>query len=139
MFDLGKMVVDGLLLALATSLFVLGILYFRPRLFLQDYPEDIQQAVPPKTKEEERLSWIVGFPMLVLMLAAGVVFCFNLVDWLVLDWLVFCTLTPSFLVIPGTEGLAGYKDYGFHFRGFLVGTALSSVGGLIIGTICYLV
>ena len=42
---------------------------------------------------------------------------FNLVDRLILDWLVFCPLTPRFVVLPGTEGMAGYKDYRMHFRG----------------------
>jgi len=37
----------------------------------------------------------------------------------VLDWLIFVTIQPDFVVIPGTEGLAGYKDYGFHFLGGL--------------------
>jgi hypothetical protein len=49
------------------------------------------------------------------------VFVFNVVDWLILDWFMFCTLTPRLVVIPGSEGLAAYKDYGFHFRGFLHG------------------
>lgn len=33
--------------------------------------------------------------------------------------LVFVTLQPCFVVLPGTEGLQGYRDYGFHFRQFL--------------------
>ena len=65
----------------------------------------------------------------------GILFIFNLVDWLLLDWLVFCTLTPRFVVIPGTEGAAGYKDYAFHFRGFLIGTAFSALVGTVIAGI----
>jgi len=34
----------------------------------------------------------------------------NQFDWLVLDWLVFCTLKPGFVVLPG------YKDYAMHCR-----------------------
>lgn len=37
-------------------------------------------------------------------------------DLLILDWLIFVTIQPDFIVIPGTEGLAGYKDYWFHFE-----------------------
>ena len=70
--------------------------------------------------------------------AFGVVFIFNLVDLLVLDWLLFCTITPGFMAIPGTEGDPAYKDYGFHFRAFLVGTLLSIVAGLVIGGIVML-
>jgi len=48
---------------------------------------------------------------------------FNAADLLLLDW-PLVVLSPCFIILPGPEGLAGYKDYGFHFRGFLVGAAL---------------
>lgn len=51
---------------------------------------------------------------------------FNLVDLLLIDWLLVVTIRPSFVMLPGTENLAGYGDYGYHFRAFLKGT----VGGL---------
>lgn len=63
--------------------------------------------------------------------AFGIAFTYNVWDWLVLDWLVFCTLTPKRFVIPGSEGHPAYKEYAFHFRGFLTGTAFSAVMGLI--------
>jgi hypothetical protein len=69
--------------------------------------------------------------------AFGVAFVFNLADWLILDWLIFCFLTPGFVVIPGSEGAEGYKNYWFHFRGFLIGTVFSAVLGLITGAIVF--
>ena len=69
---------------------------------------------------------------LLLVNGFAVMSIFNSVDWLILDWLIFCTITPAFLVIPGTEGSPGYKNYVFHFRGFLIGTGLSATIGLII-------
>jgi len=68
-----------------------------------------------------------------------VIFLFNLVDWLVLDWLIICTITPKFVVLPGTQGMAGYKNYAMHFRGFLIGTALSVIIGLIVAAIIIVV
>ena len=146
----------GLYVALATVTLLLVVLY-NPRLMLQDYPPAIKASVPPKTEHEKRLSLWLGSPFLLVVLvfpiyatfvfqsgtggragfpwlwlyAFGVTFAFNLWDWLVLDWLVFCTLTPRIFVIPGSEGHPAYKDYSFHFRGFLIGTALSAVMGLI--------
>ena len=67
--------------------------------------------------------------------AFGVAFAFNLFDLLLLDWLMFCTITPKFVVIPGTEGMEGYKDYSYHFRASLIGTVLSVVAGLVIAGI----
>ena len=43
---------------------------------------------------------------------------------------MFCAITPKFLVIPGTEGMAAYKDYGYHFRASLIGTVIAGVTGL---------
>jgi hypothetical protein len=40
----------------------------------------------------------------------------SLLSMLILDWLIFVTVQPAFVVIPGTEGLAGYRDYWFHFE-----------------------
>lgn len=59
----------------------------------------------------------------------------NLWDLLVVDWLIGCTITPKFIILPGTEGAAGYKNYAFHFRGFLIGTVISIVVGLIVAAV----
>ncbi|MGC9358169.1 MAG: nitroreductase, partial [Anaerolineae bacterium] len=144
-------------MSVLASALLLAILRLNPRLMLQDYPEEFQNQIPPKTDKEKRQSLIVGIPFLLLLVAVpfistlmlkrqgggavsflplflnafGVVFIFNLVDLLLLDWLVFCYITPDFLVIPGTEGMREYKDYGYHFRGFLTGTLLSVVAGLV--------
>jgi len=56
---------------------------------------------------------------------------FNIVDLFIIDWLVFCTITPNFIVIPGSEGNPAYKDYRFHFIGFLKGCIFSTLGSLL--------
>jgi len=159
MSNFTKILTDGAILALIESLWVILALRVNPRIFLHDYPVRIQEKVPPKTRAEKRLLYLFGIPSMLLMLlwpfystlslqeqgnasfwvlwlnAAGVVFVFNVIDWLVLDWFIFCTLTPRFLVIPGSEGMVEYKDYRFHFRGFLHGTVYSTLGGLVIAGI----
>ena len=147
---------SGLYVTLATIALLFLVLY-NPRLMLQDYPPAIQEIVPPKTDAEKRQSLWLGLPfMLVLfvfpiyatfafqsrvgedagfmslwLFAFGIAFAFNLWDWLILDWLGFCTITPKGFVIPGSEGHPAYKDYFFHFRGFLIGTVFSAVMGLV--------
>ena len=161
MINLSKTMVDGVILSMLASFYLVGILWFNPRLFLQDYPDEIQERVPPKTDQEKRNSLVVGIPFLLLLFAVpfistltlqrqhgseipfhylslnafGVGFIFNLIDLLVLDWLIFCLITPRFLVIPGTEEMKAYKDYGYHFRGFLIGMVISIAAGLVIGGI----
>jgi len=159
--DLARTLLDGAILSVAATLYMLITLRIEARIWLGDYPQRIQDAVPPKDEREKRLSLILGIPFLLLLLAGplistlllkrrsegaisylallanafGVSLVFDLVDWLVLDWLVFCAIAPRFIVLPGTEGMAGYKDYGFHFRGFLVGCVVSAVAGAIIAGI----
>jgi len=152
-----RWVLDGTILTAVASLIILVSLRLNPRIWLQDYPAEIQAAVPPKTPQEKKLSLTLGIPFLLLLLGAplvstllleqqaaaplpfpllfvnafGVLFLFNLFDWLVLDWLLFCTITPHFLVIPGTETMPAYRNCGYHFRGFLAGAAISGVWGLV--------
>lgn len=119
------------------------------------FPPALRAAFPTLTDSEKRKSIVLRVPLLVLMLliplayigyakVAGdqgflqnwwegflILFSFNLVDLLVIDWWILCFLTPKFLVAPGTEGHPGYKDYGFHFRGFLRGTVLVAVMALV--------
>ncbi len=163
MLSVSKIALDGAVLSILASLFLVAVLRFNPRLFLQDYPEAIQNQAPPKTALEKRQSLLVGVPFLLLLAAVpflstlalkrsglgelsflqlslhafGVVFIFNLVDLLILDWLLFCTITPKFLVIPGTEGISAYKDYLFHFKASLIGTGISIMSGLVIAGIVY--
>ncbi|HSE39805.1 MAG TPA: nitroreductase, partial [Acidobacteriota bacterium] len=71
-----------------------------------------------------------------LFLAAfGVGMFFNIFDLLVIDYLICCAWTPKFLILPGTEGMTGYKDYRHHFRGFIVGTILSVIVSLLIAVV----
>jgi len=155
---------SGLYILLGTACLV-GLVFYNPRLMLQDYPPAIQAVVPPKTEAERKQSVKLGLPFLMVLffypfVAAfqfhsqgggqagfldlwlytfGLVFAFNLWDWLVLDWLLFCTITPRQFVIPGSEGHPAYKDYAFHFRGFLIGTVFSLVMALIVAGVVVLV
>jgi len=159
MIDLQRMAVDGAVLSILASAWILFLLRLNPRLFLQDFPKDLRDRLPPKTPAERRMSLWLGVPFLILLVAVptwsawavkrehapdvtwatlalqafGVAMIFNLVDLLILDWLLVCAITPRFIVLPGTEGMAGYKDYWHHFRGFLIGTVISAVMGSLIG------
>lgn len=159
--DLPRMLLDGLILSLLATLIIGVSIWINPRLWLQDYPKDIQALVPPKTEKEKKQTSLIGIPFLATLLlvpflstwmlkqanngeisfpvlfanAFGVFWIGNLWDLLVVDWLIGCTFTPKFIIFPGTEGAAGYKDYAFHFRGFLIGTVISVIIGLVVAGI----
>lgn len=156
-----KTLIDGTALALIASLFIMITLRINPRIWLNDYPKDIQAKVPPQSSYEKRISLLLGLPFLLLLMgfpfvssltlkqqfpeqatfstlfinSFGVILIFNLVDWLILDWLIFCIITPPFIVLKGTEGMPGYKNFFFHFQGFLTGTFISVAYGLITAAV----
>jgi hypothetical protein len=158
MINFLQLLTDSAIYVAVATILLVGLVLYNPRLMLQDYPPAIKASVPPKTKTEKRQSTLLGMPFLLVLLvlpfvfvfqlpkdsflglfmhAFGVVWAFNIWDWLVLDWLVFCTLTPKMFVIPGSEGHPAYKDYGFHFRGFLIGTVFSLALGLVVAAVAY--
>ena len=67
--------------------------------------------------------------------AFSVIFIFNLVDLLILDWLIVCWLKPHWVMLPGTGHIVIPKPYLHHFKGFLLGTVLAVVVGLAIAAL----
>ncbi len=158
---LSRILLHGSIFSLIASIWLIVTLWLNPRWWLQNYTDEIQAKVPPKTEKEKKMSLWIGIPFLLLLFGApfystwtlnaqlaatatfwqlfwnafGVATVFNLVDLLILDWLMFCIITPKFIIVPGTEGMPGYKDYGYHFRGFLIGSALSVVSALLFAGI----
>jgi len=137
---------SGLLLSAVLIALLLGVLRANPEIMLNDYPPDIKAKWGPMTAGTRRqravvagifavvvfavIAWsLTAVPALaarpvtfaVLFTHFAIMFgTFNVLDWVVLD----CGLVywqPRFAVLPGTEGLPGYRNYWFHFRGFLIG------------------
>jgi hypothetical protein len=143
---LNRILIDGGILTAVVSTVLVLMLYFKPRMALSDYPEDVKAAVPPRTKEELSAGIILSIPLLILFIAYplysvwrvefmlgyeitywmafavifGEYFMVSMFDLIVLDLLMFYTWTPKFLVLPGTEGFAGYKDYRPHVKAQLM-------------------
>ncbi|MGH0597530.1 nitroreductase [Bacillus mycoides] len=154
-----QMVIVGISMSFILSIMILGSTYYNPRLWLNDYPKDIQKVVLPKSINEKKQTFyfeiiyniiLFGTPLVstyilhhhgkLLYIEAylhtfGIVMIFNLVDLLIIDWLIFCWITPRFVVIPSTEGMKGYKDYKFHLRGAIAGTPFLAIVSLFLAGI----
>jgi hypothetical protein len=129
-------------------------------MFVDDYPPEIRQKYGPMSPRAARLRpfvatllflTVLGIPILGLfglqtkfltvsflsavVFASIAILVFNIFDLLILDWLFFCTIQPRSMVLPGTEGMAGYRDYRFHFLGFLKGLRFNAVVGLLIAVV----
>ena len=156
--------VYGLVLSVLFTVVLLGAVFVNTEIMLNDYPPDVKKAYGgeknPKTRGQRRIfslfflavlfgvlcysmikfgeSAELTFQALFLLIFVEV-FTFNMWDLLVIDWLIFNTIQPKFIFLPGTEGMAGYKDYYFHFRGFLTGIGFSLVSALILSGIALII
>jgi hypothetical protein len=152
-------------LSLAMTILILGSLLYNPEIWLHDFPADIQEKYGPASEKSVRQRRIFTIPFMAVFLgiiAASVYFLpsasggsptflelfanifivfmiFNLVDLLLIDWLIGIVLRPKFWVLPGTEGLKGYSDYGFHLRGFIKGTIGGAIGAAVLAAIAFIV
>jgi hypothetical protein len=156
-----RVLVDGTIMSLLLTVVTYGSIYINPLFWVSDYPPDIQNAVGAvdipigqklvvgvlylcvvvgvplysnarlRRQNHGKLSFLTAFANSALL-----AFFFAVWDLLILDWFIFVTIQPDFIVIPGTEGLPGYKDYWFHFEvSFLGWTQWISifVAGLVLG------
>lgn len=135
---------DGLVFSIGLNIILLGGMYLNPRIMLTDYPPQIQAQLPPMTAVEKRQQAIMGilfwgFALIVLFysnaqlvarsggeaaflplfLNTYLVFeIFNLVDLLVLDYLILMVLKPRSLFVPRAERMEQYHTFTFHFKVF---------------------
>lgn len=151
---------SGLELSLALTTLMLVSFALAPDMYVGDYPPDIRAKFGKMSARSARMRPYVavmffavamGIPLAglyqvradigTLTFSSALVFSlvalltFNVYDLLILDWLVVCTLRPRWFVLPGTEGMAGYRDYRFHFVGFLIGLGFCAVGAVMISLV----
>ena len=123
--------------AIFTGYIFLLMITLSPRIWgCQDYPDSVKKKVPPQTKRERTIAGIVGVPFIVFAIGFPIysvvalktqlgsqisfieafihllvlVMSANLGDLVILDWLIISKITPSFVVIPGSE-VKDYKDF----------------------------
>ena len=163
MIDLGGIFVYGTLLSVLASLILLLAVFFNPRFARNDLPKDIQNKVAPLTMREKLQSLFFFVPLITLMIGIPLAFGLalksehgngvsylaltghilavllvaNVFELVVVDWLVYCTIAPKRLVIPNTEGMAGYRDYlhqlRSHARGAVIMVFLSlALAGVVL-------
>lgn len=131
---------------LMASILIYGSLAYQPRLWLHRMPPEIRSKVPPKTPEEKKRFLWIALPFILLLFAYPILYVIqmgtNLVtsfgmlvaflagfavwDTLVLDILIFCMLTPRFILIGGTER-ADYSNMKYHLASGAKGLVMSVV------------
>jgi len=155
--NITKILIDGGILTFLICIYLTAVIKYNPRFALKDLPKDIQDAVPSLSKKEKRIAILLSVPFFGLLIAipfistqqvealhegisflslflhaSGILFIVHVLELLIMDLLVYCTLTPKFIIIPGTEGLPGYKNYWHQIRAHLRGLPLIFILGLAI-------
>jgi hypothetical protein len=158
-----RLLKDGNLLSLSLAALISVTFYINPEIWVHDYPPDIQEMFGPKSSKAKRQTPLVAIPFFLLLIGLvvrsnlalkrenggelpfkmaflntyGQFMYFWLFDLLIMDWLVFVTLKPSIIVLPGTEGAAGYDDYAFHLKTALPAVPLAILPSLLIAALTY--
>lgn len=143
--------------------FVLTIIKINPRLEMKSYPDEVVNRVKRQTREEKRTFKMLAFPAVIIIFGGLIVWTIlaykqsnvtfltlflhflivfmvaNVVDLLVMDYLIVCTIHPMFMMLPGTQPDMGYKNYFYYFKGFLKGIVISLAGALAMGAVVFLI
>ncbi len=126
-------------------------------MLLNDYPPDIRAKHGPmsdatrKQANKETLPLLFSLSLVLILglsqlrsvtgpltffntfiVTTAIFQMWNLIDLVILDWFILMTLRPSFMILPGTEGLAGYRNYRFHFSKFLNGIMFTLILSAIV-------
>jgi len=159
MLNAGLILTDGIALSIVFAVFVVGTLLWKPRMWLQDFPADLQAMIPPKTDAEKRLTILFAIPFFILLFGglglsasrfgmdsgfgAMVLHVYlvwqvvNLFDLVIIDWCGIMLVDPMNPPFDGTAGAQGYRDFMFHFVGFIKGSVMGLVFALIVAGIMH--
>jgi hypothetical protein len=155
----------GAIFSLLLGATFISLLLISPTSWVDDYPPDIRARFGEMSPRAKKWRAIAVIPTLIILLGvpawsvvrlvdlAGptltfwdvalsvfiVATTFNVIDLLILDCLIFVTWQPKWIVLPGTEGMAGYKDYGFHLKGSLKGQVGIIVVSLVFAAVTVLI
>ena len=153
--SLASILLDGTILSVLLYGGVFLMIAINPRSQLHNYPPMVKAGLPPKTAGERKVLLAVGIPVFLLLIGyilymtslrfGGdradyvqalahwiLVFLFqSAVDLVICDYWIFCTITPKFIIIPGTEGNPGYKDKSVHTKTIPAMALISVVMGFV--------
>lgn len=149
------MILEALLFSAVHSLIVSVLILLsykhQPRIWLHQYPKEMQDRVAAKTDAEKQLTRLWGIPIgvclyllpLIMVLVRHqfnhfgytdaflylwiMALTFNLVDLLILDWLISVYWRPTWMQLKGAESMQHMENYGFHFKGFVHGLWLATL------------
>lgn len=158
---IAHLITDSLIFSAIFIGFKFFLLWLNPRLMLHRYPAMIQQQVPCRTPGEKRYYtyFLVASVLLQGLILLGrvlkaysvapisywiimvhvlfVLISWNVLDFILIDWLLIYTLTPSFVMIPGAETPEDYRHLSFYLKDFQRGLVASLIASCLLAGISY--
>ena len=159
---LENILLHGSVFAVLLTVYLLAVMRgLNPRIWaFSDYPKEITDHVPPQTDRERKIGAYLAIPFFILGLGFplvstlileglyggtiplmdaflnffGIMMFGNFADLVILDTLIVGTITPDWVIIPGTEHMRDkeYKDFRlYHAKGHVYGTILMAVLSLV--------
>lgn len=121
---------------------LVGTLRWNAEIWVNDYPPDIKEKFGPISPKAKKQATLVAIPFFFIMIggiiwsnlklkqknegqlsisaaftnAFALIFTGWFFDLTLLDLLMFVRHTPDWVILPGTEDMAGYDDYMFHLK-----------------------
>ena len=142
---------------LAASILLYGSLAVNPRIWLHRMPPEVRSKVAEKSPAEQKLFIKFAIPFVLLLFGYPCVYAFYegtfywndlwillaffasfaLWDTLVLDILIFCKLTPRFVIITGTRR-EDYLNMKYHLVSGAKGLVMSILFSGVLAGILYI-
>jgi hypothetical protein len=155
----------GAMVSVGLTAIILVSLRYWPMIWIQDAPAEVRAVARPLTETERRVRWIVSalfFGWMIAVLAASLLalrrlgggdvsfgdvalstfiiwMTFNVVDLLLLDWLLLNVIRPTLYAFPVAEVENPFGGYTYHFAGVLKGTLMGAVFSLVVAGVVALI
>ncbi|MBB6478462.1 hypothetical protein [Spirochaeta isovalerica] len=138
---------DGLIYSGGFAAIILVSVLINPRIWLQDFPDELKKDIPPKTRKESRQTFITGFvfamfiigfplysvagafsssgelvPFLTLFLHSFYVMMIcNVLYWLLFHILIFNVIISRIRTVPGLKQRIQFTGWKNQLFGLFVG------------------
>jgi hypothetical protein len=155
----------GMLLSTILTIMIVVSFMINQEMWLRNYPPDVKARWGPISEKASRqhsvfaicflgvmigavvydlyrLELVLGTmpPILAIFASIVIVFSFfNFVDAVIIDWLILMVVWPGLGVLPGTEGMAGYKDARRWTINLLKGFALAPIAGVLVAGVVFFI
>ncbi|MCC6612763.1 MAG: hypothetical protein IT320_04745 [Anaerolineae bacterium] len=163
MLSLEQILIGGAALSLAMGILTLASLSLNPRIWLNDYPEEIKKLAAPLSTAEKRQQIVFLVPILLAYIAVPllstvgflrmtgdtsfltayghaflVLNIANLFDAVVIDWLFLYVMKPRFAIIPEAWAYFETMNIGWQARNYVKGIVFCAVFALPVALVATL-